>query len=113
MTDHDAAQAATDKAIERVEAHADADWKAAAFEAVVWLAERRAELTTDGVWAALDRLDPDAATHERRAMGPIMRQAVREGVIEATDRYHISVRPECHGNPKRVWRSLIQDDGDR
>ena len=113
MTDHDAAQAATDEAIARVEGHADDDWKAAAYDAVVWLAERRPEFTTDAVWAVLARRDPDAATHERRAMGAVMRRAQADKIVQATERYHVSIRVECHGNPKRVWASLIYDDGDR
>lgn len=110
MTADDAARAATDEAIERVERHANENWTAAAFGVVVWVAERRPEFTTDPVWAVLERRYPDVQTHEPRALGAVIKKAVREGVIEATDRTHKSVRPECHRNPKAIWRSLIYDD---
>jgi hypothetical protein len=46
------------------------------------------------------------APHEPRALGALMREAARNGLIEATDRVRPSERPQCHMNPKRVWRSL-------
>jgi len=92
-----------DDGIRRADEHADRDWKQAAYEAVVELAHRRQVFTTDSV----HELIGDVSTHEKRAMGAIMRRAARDGLIEATDSYAPSDRPEAHRNPKRLWRSLV------
>lgn len=113
MTNHDAARAATDEAIERVERHADDDWKRLAYRAVRWLASTRAEFTAEDAGDALRRYYPDAQTHEPRAMGPIMKRAQRDGIIEATDHFRRSDRPESHCCPKQIWASLIHDDAAR
>jgi hypothetical protein len=93
-----------DDGIRRADEHADRDWKRAAYEAVSNLALFREHFTTDDVH---ELLGDAVSTHEKRAMGAIMRRAARDGLIEATDRYVASDRPEAHRNPKRVWRSLV------
>jgi len=89
-----------DRSIDQVEANADAGFLAEARVAV-----KRAMLmgtfTTDDVWATID---PRHTTHERRAMGAVMRQLQRSGDIVPTDLYVPSARPECHRRPIRVWR---------
>lgn len=92
-----------DDGIRRADEHADRDWKDAAYAAVVELAHRRQVFTTDSVHEIIG----DVSTHEKRAMGAIMRRAARDGLIVATDRYVASDRSEAHRNPKRVWRSLV------
>jgi hypothetical protein len=47
------------------------------------------------------------APHEPRALGAMMVQASRDGIISATDRTRNSLRPVCHSNPKRVWKSNV------
>jgi hypothetical protein len=59
----------TDEAIERVERHADHEWMAVAYNAVVSIAEQRPEFTTDALWTVLRRNHPGVVTHERRAVG--------------------------------------------
>lgn len=97
------AQTVASEAVNRVGAHADADWLSAAHRIVRRLADTRNEFTTDDVWAALDELD--VVTHEPRAMGAVMRQAARGGVIVKSDRVRNSVRVECHARPVAVWIS--------
>ena len=99
------AKAVTDEAVERAGAHADADWASEAYDAVVRCAKLRPAFTTDHVHYYLT--PSGARTHEKRAMGAVMRRAAAAGVIEATDQYWPSDRPEAHRNPKRVWRSLV------
>lgn len=99
------AKAVTDEAVERAGAHADADWMVAAYEAVTRCAHLRPLFTTDHVHEKLN--GEPARTHERRAMGAVMRRAAAAGLIEATDQYWPSIRAEAHRNPKRVWRSLV------
>ncbi len=109
LFDRPAARAATDEAVERVGEHADPDWKVVALYAVRRVAKRQEFLTTDHVWEAL--AETGSQTHERRALGAIMRQAATAGLIAPTSHYQPTDRPEAHRNPKRVWRSCIVEDG--
>jgi hypothetical protein len=94
------ALAARDEAIQRVDEHADPDWKDHAYDLVVRTAGELYEFTQDDVW---DRgLQP---TRENRALGPVFLRAARAGVCEKTDRVRPSAR--SHGSGKPVWRSLI------
>lgn len=92
-----------DVAIAQVQAARDAFMAAAAL-AIETLARRVATFITDDVWVELQ-----GATwpRERRAMGAAMRAAQRRGLIQPTDQFAPSARPECHANPKRIWRSLL------
>jgi hypothetical protein len=100
-----AAIQATNEAIERVEQNTDPNWAHDAQRAISYLARSRPEFTTDDVWEFLHRHGVNAP-HEPRALGALMRNAARAGLIKPTDRVRPSDRPECHRNPKRVWRSL-------
>ena len=94
---------ARDKAIAQVEANADPTWKTQARNAIRWLVRSRLEFTTDDVWQEMaDRRYE--LPREPRAIGALMVEAAREGLIEATDRYVPSARPDCHRRPVKVWR---------
>lgn len=93
-----------DEAIALVENAANERWKAAAIEAVTYVALLNEEFIVDAVWQRLGTL-PEPA--EPRAMGAVMRRAVRDNLIEGTDRYRPSSRTTAHRNPRRIWRSLI------
>lgn len=95
-----AAAAARDKAIDRVEG-GSVEWQDEALLAVEQLARRKPELTTDDLWSVLE---PPA---EPRAAGAVMRRAVREQLIERTERTRKSLRVACHRRDLRVWRSLV------
>lgn len=97
----------TDEAVALVDAHAQPQWKQAAYEAVETLASRQVDLTTDDVWHFLRLHGLADGTHEKRAMGAVMRRAQSAGIIKATDNFRRSERPECHRNPKQVWASLL------
>lgn len=60
------ATVARDAAIERVDAHADADWKDVAYRCVVTVARRCEQFTTDEVLIELAK-HPEVNTHEPRA----------------------------------------------
>lgn len=92
---------ARDEAIDRVEANAHDLWLAAAREALDELCATRESFTSDDLWAALD--GRDVSTHEPRAMGAVLRQAARDGLVAGTRQYRPSVRPACHARPVRVW----------
>ena len=77
------------------------DWQKRALNAVRYIASVRAEFTTDAVWHILGE-----TPKEPRQLGPVMSAAARERVCVATDRTHISTRPENHRRPLTVWESL-------
>lgn len=90
-----------DAAIDRVESASGA-WVESAFQTVHQLALQRPEFTSDAIWALTG-----SPPKEPRAMGAVLRRAMRSGIAIATDRTVNSVRPDCHRRPVRVWRSLI------
>ena len=92
------------EALVRVERNANAEWLQVAFLCVIDVARIMRTFTTDDVWQRVGLLG--VTTHEPRAMGAVMRRAVREGLCVPTDRYEKSARPECHARPVRIWRSL-------
>jgi len=93
-----------DEAIDRVERHADLDWKTVAYETGVRLARARESFTSQEIF---DALPLSVSTHEPRAMGAVMRALQRDRVVEATDRFVTSTSLVAHGRPSRVWRSLL------
>jgi hypothetical protein len=92
-----------DAAIERVDRNADDDWKAKAMDAVRQVCRMRDEFTTDAVWAILDR-EGVKPPREPRALGAVMRRASSAGLIERTDRFVPTTRPQAHRKPTAVWR---------
>lgn len=102
VADPVAARKARDKSIAQVDAAADEQWKALAARGFRACAERMETFTTDDVW-----LEIQSSPSEGRAMGPAVQRAQREGVIEWTGRMQNGVRPENHGRPQKLWRSLM------
>lgn len=97
----------TDKAIARAWKHADPLWLETATQVVESLASQMKEFTTDDVWSELRVLD--VSTHEPRALGAVMKQAKKDGIIIATDRFVASSRVSNHGGNIRVWKSGLLD----
>lgn len=91
-------------AIDRVEAGADASWMEAASLVIRTLARVEDYFTTDLVWERLEFMGVEQP-REPRAMGAVIRRAVRAGLIEATGRYEPSGRVDCHARPCMLWRS--------
>lgn len=68
-----------DEAIERVEKNADPEWMEAATRAV-WERSRLGEtFTTDEVMEDLESVN--VSTHDARALGPVIRKAIKRGMI--------------------------------
>jgi hypothetical protein len=101
----DAGQLALDAAMQAVDENADEKWKKAAGFAVVQVALRKTTFTPDDVWEVLDTLD--VGTSERRALGPVMDRAAKDGIITSTGTYIKSRRASRHKGPVTVWKSRI------
>ena len=95
---------ARDTAMSAAERHADPEWLAAAAKAVRGCAAVYNEFTSDDVWSALALMGK--STHEPRALGPVMRAAVRDGICQPTGHYRPSVREACHARPVMVYRRV-------
>lgn len=80
---------------------ASAEWIETALEAVERVSFEREEFTTDDLWPYV------TPPKEPRAMGAVMRAAVKAGYCTPTDRTVKSERKECHSRPLRVWRSEL------
>jgi hypothetical protein len=85
-----------DEALQRVEEHADPDWKTLAYEVLVDLCRTGDEWTTDDFWLRMRLRHPDVTTHEPRALGALIRRLLRDGMAEKTGRFGESTRPEAH-----------------
>lgn len=97
----------TIEAVNRVNMNAPKEWKTFARFCIELVARRKDEFTSDDVDTEM-RLFPDPpVTHEKRALGPVMIKAARDGIITQTDRVISSNRSKLHNSPRRVWRSLL------
>ena len=105
-----AAQARAD-GMERADKHAEPGWKELALEAVRQTALAHETFTVDDVWVTEPGLEQYVMQLELRAMGPVLTRAKKEGWIEATGNFRTGARVSIHGNPRRVWRSLIHGTG--
>lgn len=101
-----AAQEARDRGMARAELGAPIGWHERAMAAIRRTCEKHADFIVDDIWMELNERPEEA-----RAMGPMVLAAVKLGWCEATERYQPSAQVQCHGNPRRVWRSLIINTG--
>lgn len=97
----------TDEAILRGYDNATADFKTLALKAVHDCALTLDIFTTDNVWSNLKA--SGNLTHDKRALGGVMRIAVSNGWIVNTNTFQNSQRIEAHKNPKKVWRSRLRN----
>ena len=80
------------------------EWGRLAEKAVERLARKLSDFTTDDVWEALAGVEGPG---EPRAISAVMSNAAGRGLIAKTSKHRVSIRPECHRRPVRVWRSLV------
>lgn len=89
-------------AIDGVEANADPQWLDAALAVIVDLAERFPSFTSDDIWESLAK-GGHRGPREKRALGAVMRTAVRQKIARPLNQVHGSVSTVNHGRPLRVW----------
>jgi len=98
-------EAAKEEAITRVEANASRRWLDAAYRALQRCSEAPWSdegVSSDDVWMRLRALEMPEP-HDPRAMGPVMRRAVREGLLRPTSTFRPSAMPQNHRRPVRVY----------
>ena len=101
--------AARDQAMAQVEEHASEDWKFAAREAVYRVCVAHPAFLVDEIWPEFERVSGTFAytgTHDKRAMGPIVTQAAKEGWCQSGPKERSKIVGN-HGNWRTLWRSLL------
>lgn len=79
-------------------------WSNVLLSAVKKVAQSQKLFTTDDVWKHVPNL---SHRPEPRALGTVLTEMRKSGLIKATKDYQTSTRRECHGRPIKVWESLI------
>lgn len=106
--DHDAARrrsmAQRNDALVQVEAAADPDWMAEAWDALVLWLQTHSEFFCDDIWET-GLSEP----REARALGPVILRASRENLMEKSGEYRKSIRSNM--SAKAVWTSHIFQHG--
>lgn len=98
--------AATNAAIDAVDANADEDWKAAAAAALAQCAASYNRFTADEVWEKLLKI-PTVSTHEPAALGPVFVRAANAGIIQNTGLRIKRSRYKQRHRELTIWESLI------
>ncbi len=96
--------AARDAAMEQIETATNPEWKEAALDAIHQTARYHSEFIVDDVWR---NFHSNESTRDKRAIGPLMRVAQREGWITPTDKFRPSYVVHHHATPRRIWKSRI------
>lgn len=91
----------------RVRRNADPYWWQRMSECARLVAERKQYFNSDDIVLLCRELYPDATTHDKRAIGPLMAAAQKLGYCVPTQDTVESRQKVCHSRPMRVWWSLI------
>ena len=82
-------------------------WKHWFDAAIMVVALKQPELTSDDILAELARMPGVPSTHNLSAIGPAMKRSWEAGVIEHTDRVKRSEIRHKRGNLHTVWLSKV------
>jgi hypothetical protein len=101
------ARVAADDAISRIARSANPEWTGLMYRIGVRIAHHMPYFTTNQMFDVLEQFDPDRVPyiHDRRALGPVMRNLNKDGVCVSTQQYQPATRRHCA--PLLVWKSLI------
>lgn len=100
-------RARRDTALEQLTAAANQRFLDRALEAIRRLAARGDPFIVDDVWTEMAATGgPSPSPTDNRAMGAALVVARRNRWIAATATFRASAQPQCHANPRRVWRPL-------
>ena len=99
----------TDEAIQRGLEHADTEWKDMALRCLKAVCLEKERFTMNDVRWLIDA--SLIKTHDKRAIGGVMRKAKTMGWINSTGEF---IRSKIgHGIPMTVWRSLLYKPKDK
>lgn len=95
-------------AIARVRRAANPEWWRWMYARVIEVARRKPVFTTDDIERLRQERD-GPQTHENRALGPLMREASKQGVCATIPAWWPSSQRVNHRRPQQIWRSLIYE----
>lgn len=90
-----------DEGIKQVEGGTDLDWLDEAYAAVEYLTHTRDQFTADDVWPLLTSMPKN-----NKALGAVMQNAHRDGIIKPTSHFVQTQRASSHARPLRVWAAV-------
>ena len=93
--------------MDRAQRHADPEWWRCMLECGREVALAKQIFDTDDLERVRLRRFHNAATHEHRALGPLMRELQKLGYCFPTQDWVESQQRQNHRRPMRVWFSLI------
>lgn len=106
LFDIPAGKAGKKDGMRRVEENANEAWKREAARAAFQAAKELDILTADDVH---ERIGSHVATHELRALGPVMTMAAKSGWIRKAEVIAaLCRRPSRHRGTMNVWKSLLR-----
>lgn len=103
QTIFDKVEKAKQDGIELVYRHADSQWKKAAAERLLEVAQSRQRFTSDDILIPLE--EQGITTGDNRAISAILQSAKRMGLISPTDFSIRCRRKSRHHGDVRVWKS--------
>lgn len=98
--------------ITRADIHASREWADTARVVLYTIAMRQSQFTSADVDIEMMRDFPNVKTHEKRAMGAVVRWAAKNKYVVITDRVLNDPRPNCHSQCVRILQSLIYQGGE-
>jgi len=112
LFEHAAATAAKKEGMARVEQNSDERWKATMLEMVRLTCVEQLYFTSDDISERFEALPaPRPVTHDKRAFGPVMTAAAKNGWCEKTNTVRESSRTKLHASPRAIWRSKLYAKG--
>jgi len=95
------------EAIERVNRHANEEWRDFARVTLEAMAFKNRYITADTLWREIEK-NPDFETHTRKAIGAIFIWGAKHKIIRKVEGKIVeSERTERHCGILQVWESLI------
>lgn len=107
--DAKATKAAAEDGMSRAEAHANKVWKLVVSHVIRELAEERNHFTSDDVRVRMAADHPSIQTHNKSALGPLLKNAAKAEIIRSSGRTR-SQLPVTHGKWVTIWESRIHAD---
>jgi hypothetical protein len=103
------ARKARDEGMTRADENSDELWKRDMAICLREVCAMKSLFTSDDVFNLAREKGLSSDTHDRRAFGPIMMRAAKDGlVVKENCAARPSSRKSLHGSPRAVWRSLIE-----
>jgi hypothetical protein len=93
--------------MERVDRGSNPTWSLLMLDLVRLTAQQQRFFTAEDVFERLDEIPDAPITPNKRAFGPVMMRALRNGYCRKTGRSKNTYRASMHACPIAIWESLL------